>query len=64
VTVQDDGIGFKPDQEKGMGLLGMEERVVRLGGQLSLESIRGGETVLRIRLPLTQESPTPLKAAV
>jgi signal transduction histidine kinase len=34
VSVQDDGIGFDPAQEKGMGLLGMEERVARLGGLL------------------------------
>src|SRR5439155_726063 len=38
VSVQDDGIGFNPSLEKGMGLLGMEERVERLGGLLCIES--------------------------
>ena len=64
VSVEDNGIGFRPDHEKGMGLLGMEERVVRLGGQFSIESIRGAGTALRIRLPLADESRARLKAVV
>ena len=50
VSVQDDGIGFNPRQEKGMGLLGMEERVERLGGLLCIQS-HGHGTVLSIHLP-------------
>ena len=46
MTVQDDGIGFEPSREKGMGLLGMEERVGRLGGRFSIESKPGNGTVL------------------
>jgi signal transduction histidine kinase len=52
VSVQDDGIGFDPRQEKGMGLLGMEERVQRLGGLLSIESQSGHGAVLSIHFPL------------
>jgi signal transduction histidine kinase len=52
VSVQDDGIGFDPAQEKGMGLLGMEERVERLGGLLCIESQAKRGTVLSIHLPL------------
>jgi signal transduction histidine kinase len=52
VSVQDDGIGFDPSLEKGMGLLGMEERVERLGGLLCVESQPGHGTVLSIHLPL------------
>jgi glucose-6-phosphate-specific signal transduction histidine kinase len=37
VTVQDDGNGFDPRQEKGMGLLGMEERIEQLGGLFHIE---------------------------
>ena len=48
VTVQDDGIGFDPNQEKGMGVLGMEERVERLGGRFSIDSKPGSGTVLSI----------------
>ena len=53
VSVQDDGIGFNPRQEKGMGLLGIEERVERLGGLLCIESQHRQGTVLSIHLPLT-----------
>jgi signal transduction histidine kinase len=61
VTVQDDGIGFEPGQEKGIGLLGMEERVVRLGGQFSVESKPGSGTVLRIYFPLGNDGTALLK---
>ena len=51
VSIEDNGIGFDPNQEKGIGLLGMEERVTRLGGLVRLESDPGRGTVLSIRLP-------------
>jgi signal transduction histidine kinase len=53
VSVQDDGIGFNPSLEKGMGLLGMEERVERLGGLLYIDSQPGHGTVLSIHFPLS-----------
>ena len=52
VSVEDDGIGFDPAQERGMGLLGMEERVARLGGLFSIEATSGSGTILSIRFPL------------
>jgi signal transduction histidine kinase len=64
VTVQDDGIGFEPGREKGMGLLGMEERVERLGGRFSIESKPGNGTVLCIHFPLAGGGPAPLKDIV
>jgi signal transduction histidine kinase len=64
VTVQDDGIGFEPGRDKGMGLLGMEERVERLGGKFSVESKPGSGTVLRIYFPLANGGPTSLKDVV
>ncbi|MCC7175450.1 MAG: MCP four helix bundle domain-containing protein [Bryobacterales bacterium] len=51
VSVRDDGIGFDTRREKGLGLLGMEERVKRLGGLFSLESGPGRGTVVSIRFP-------------
>ncbi len=54
VSVSDDGVGFDPRREKGIGLLGMEERVTRLGGNVRLQSSPGQGTVLSIRLPLAQ----------
>jgi len=61
VTVQDDGIGFEPSREKGMGLLGMEERVKRLGGRYSISSKPGKGTVLRLHLPLANGGPASLQ---
>jgi signal transduction histidine kinase len=54
LSIQDDGSGFNPREERGMGLLGMEERVGSLGGRLSIESVKGEGTVLRVVLPLSQ----------
>jgi signal transduction histidine kinase len=64
VTVQDDGIGFEPSREKGLGLLGMEERVERLGGLFSIESKPGNGTVLYIHFPLANGGPASLKDIV
>ena len=52
VQVTDDGAGFDPNRTRGMGLLGMEERVKRQGGTLSVESRPGAGTTLRADLPL------------
>jgi signal transduction histidine kinase len=52
VTVRDDGHGFDPQRAKGMGLLGMQERVARLGGSFAIESRAGEGTSLLITLPL------------
>ncbi len=54
LSVQDDGQGFNPTQERGMGLIGMEERVSALGGRLVVESTSGEGTLLRVALPLNQ----------
>lgn len=51
VSVQDDGAGFDPKIEKGMGLLGMEERVTRLGGKLLIESQPGQGTLITMLFP-------------
>lgn len=61
ITVQDDGIGFDPKQEKGMGLLGMEERVERLGGLFDIGSKAGHGTVLSMRLFLDIQHPAPAR---
>lgn len=55
VSVQDDGKGFDPIQDTGIGILGMEERVVRLGGSLKVESERGRGTIVSFELPLPQD---------
>ena len=53
VKITDDGSGFDPKRTRGMGLLGMEERVKRLGGTIEIESRPGAGTTIRAELPLT-----------
>lgn len=52
LTIQDDGQGFVPEREKGMGLLGMEERVSYLKGAFEVKSQPGKGTVINVDLPL------------
>ncbi|MBZ5676214.1 MAG: MCP four helix bundle domain-containing protein [Acidobacteriia bacterium] len=59
VSVQDNGIGFDPRQEKGMGLLGMEERVARLGGRLRVESQPGHGTLISMHFRTANCQPAP-----
>ncbi|HEY1239202.1 MAG TPA: histidine kinase [Bryobacteraceae bacterium] len=53
-TVRDDGVGFDPNLVRGMGLLGMEERVRRLGGRLRIDSQLGQGTVVSADLPVAE----------
>ena len=52
-VIADDGKGFEPGDEKrkGLGLLGMEERVRELGGSVRVASAPGRGTSVEIRLP-------------
>jgi signal transduction histidine kinase len=54
LTVQDNGTGFDAERAKGLGLLGMEERVHHLGGVFKIDSQPGRGTLLTIRLPLAE----------
>ena len=56
VSIQDDGGGFDTTHVKGMGILGMEERVKRLGGFFRIDSERGGGTIVSLLLPLADVS--------
>jgi signal transduction histidine kinase len=51
LEVRDDGRGFDPERTRGLGLLGMEERVKRLGGSFRLESQPGQGTTIVAELP-------------
>lgn len=47
VTIQDDGIGFDPDEPaSGFGVLGMRERTDLLGGTITFESSPGAGTTV------------------
>lgn len=51
VRVNDDGHGFAAERVRGMGILGMEERVKRLGGTFQIQSTPGKGTSLTAQLP-------------
>jgi Histidine kinase-, DNA gyrase B-, and HSP90-like ATPase len=59
--LQDDGVGFAVDPvvnqrgARGLGLLGIQERVEVLGGTLQLTSAPGQGTTLQISLPVDPE---------
>lgn len=57
LRVQDDGVGLREQpQRRGFGLLGMRERAHALGGELSLQGLPGGGTLITCRLPLGELS--------
>jgi len=45
VRVRDNGRGLKPDQKFGLGLTGMRERILALGGTLTVASGEDGVTI-------------------
>ena len=51
VLVQDDGHGFRPERDRGLGLVGIEERVNHLRGTFRIDSHLGRGTLLAITLP-------------
>jgi signal transduction histidine kinase len=52
LRVTDDGRGFDPGRSRGMGILGMEERVKHLGGTLRVESQPGKGATVTAELPI------------
>jgi len=52
LSIEDDGKGFMPETERGLGLLGMEERVTHLRGTFEVKSAPGQGTLIAITLPL------------
>jgi len=55
LSVQDDGKGFAPSLEKGLGILGMQERVMSLSGTMTLDSKPGRGTALTFNIPLPRD---------
>jgi len=56
VRISDDGRGFDPKRTRGLGILGMEERVKRLGGEFTVDSAPGRGTAITADLPLPSAS--------
>ncbi len=59
MTVTDDGAGFDPlcPRPTSFGLVGMRERVLMLGGKLTLDSEPGEGTSLSVTIPLQEKRP-------
>ena len=60
--VDDDGVGFDPQEfltpgesMRGLGLMGMRERVTLVGGRLAVSSLPGRGTHIRIEVPWTRD---------
>jgi signal transduction histidine kinase len=56
VRVSDDGRGFDPNRVRGLGILGMEERVHRLGGTFTVRSQPGQGVEITADLPFPPAS--------
>jgi signal transduction histidine kinase len=52
LRVEDDGRGFVVARTRGLGLLGMEERVAQLGGRFRVQSEPGRGTTVTAELPI------------
>ncbi|MBI1791439.1 MAG: sensor histidine kinase [Acidobacteria bacterium] len=52
LSIEDDGKGFVPGEHpRGLGLIGMQERIDGMQGSLDLDSAPGAGTRLRVRIP-------------
>ena len=55
IAVEDDGVGIGDDalvKTGSWGLLGMQERAARFGGDITLSHSRKGGTILVLRMPV------------
>lgn len=52
VSVEDNGMGYDAVKTKGLGTLGMRERVQSLGGKMEIESQEGVGTVVVAEIPV------------
>lgn len=68
ITVEDDGVGFDPKDtgpvatRSGLGLIGIRERILELGGTLRIDAGFGQGTRLTAELPARMRAPIPLDA--
>ncbi len=57
LSIIDDGVGFDIEgKSRGVGLIGMRERAVALGGVCTVRTAPGLGTAVEIRIPLRQEA--------
>jgi signal transduction histidine kinase len=56
LSIQDDGQGFDARQVRGLGLLGIQERVAQLGGKCIVHSEPGMGAILTVELPMRRNA--------
>jgi signal transduction histidine kinase len=56
LSIQDDGQGFDARQVRGLGLLGIQERVAQLGGKCIVHSEPGTGAILTVELPMHSDA--------
>ena len=62
LEVSDDGVGFDPDaamKGPGLGLIGMRERLMAVGGDCAISSRPGAGTRILARVPIRRRDRTP-----
>ena len=63
LVIEDDGVGFEKESaggvDRGIGLIGMQERAALIGGMLEIEASPGAGTTLFVRAPLAPAAGTP-----
>lgn len=65
MTIEDFGDGFELDRvlrQGGLGLISMEERVLAVGGEFSVDSLPGRGTTVRVTVPLSHRKATDASA--
>jgi signal transduction histidine kinase len=68
-SIEDDGVGFDVEavqsdrKRRGLGLIGMQERLNGIGGTLSIDSARGRGTRLLIQLPAEASNANSYRAS-
>jgi signal transduction histidine kinase len=55
VEIEDDGRGIDPTAPSGVGRRSIDERAAEVGGEVDLLTRPGGGTIVRARLPLTDD---------
>ncbi len=56
LSVEDDGVGFRPQEAQGLGLRGIQERVEVSGGRMEITSSPGRGTTVTVEVPYETDS--------
>jgi signal transduction histidine kinase len=62
LSIKDSGVGFKMGEQRGLGLISMQERVRAVGGMFAIRSRPGWGTYLLAKVPIppiSQEAEPP-----